>query len=98
MTGSKTSVYHEYQERFRVMGHSLQCDNSALQEIARIATVRKTGARGLSNIFYELLSPTMYKLSGTREAQSCILRGNEITRGLPPVLKPVRRQQMGYTQ
>ena len=98
LTEAKTSVYHEYQERFRVMGHSLQCDSSALQEIARIATVRKTGARGLSNIFYELLSPTMYKLSGTREAQSCILRGNEITRGLPPVLKPVRRQQMGYTQ
>ena len=97
MTDSKTSVYHEYQERFRVMGHSLKCDNSALQEIARIATVRKTGARGLSNIFYEILSPTMYKLSGIKEPMNCLLRGADISNGKPPVLKPFR-QQVGNTQ
>ena len=97
MTDSKTSVYHEYQERFRVMGHSLKCDDSALQEIARIATVRKTGARGLSNIFYELLSPTMYKLSGMNEPMKCMLRGADISNGKSPVLEPVR-QQMRHTQ
>jgi len=97
MNDSKTSVYHEYEERFRVMGHSLTCDNGALHEIARIATERKTGARGLSNIFYELLSPTIYKLSGMREAQNCLLRGVDILKGKQPELVP-DRQQVRNTQ
>jgi ATP-dependent Clp protease ATP-binding subunit ClpX len=94
MQESKTSAYLEYQERFQAMGHSLNCDNAALREIARMATERKTGARGLSDIFNELLSPTMYKLSGTGEPMKCILRGSDIKKHQPPILQLVRQQKI----
>lgn len=54
MKESKTSVFFEYQERFENMGHRLILDNAAFREIARMAVERKTGARGLANIFNDL--------------------------------------------
>ena len=89
---AKTSPYLEYQERFQAMGHRLTCDDAALRVIAGIAADKKTGARGLSNVFFELLSPTMYTLSGTGDPMQCTLRGDDITARRPPVLRRVRRR------
>ncbi|MBO6264408.1 MAG: AAA family ATPase [Acidaminococcaceae bacterium] len=92
MKESKTSVFHEYQERFENMGHRLSLDQSAFREIARIATERKTGARGLNNIFSDLLLSTMYTLSDTVEPMECLLRGSDIKRHRPPVLRRIPKQ------
>jgi ATP-dependent Clp protease ATP-binding subunit ClpX len=86
MQESKTSAYLEYQERFQVIGHSLYCDEDALQEIARISVERKAGARGLSDIFFELLDETIYQLTGTLEPVQCILRGSDIRQRQAPLL------------
>lgn len=97
MKESKTSVYLEYQERFENMGHKLVLDDAAFREIALMAEEKKTGARGLSNIFYDMLSPTLYKLSGTDEPTECILRGSDIRQNRPPVLRRIdvaRRNRM----
>ncbi len=91
LRGAKTSAYLEYQERFQAMGHKLVCDDAALRVIAGIAADSKTGARGLSNVFFNLLSPTMYTLSGIREPMRCTLRGEDIMAHRPPVLRRVRR-------
>ncbi|WP_295356957.1 AAA family ATPase [uncultured Succiniclasticum sp.] len=97
MKESKTSVFHEYQERFENMGHKLTLDYAAFQEIARRATEKKTGARGLSNIFSDLLFTAMYTLSGTAEPTECLLRGSDIKQKRPPVLRRMevpRRNQI----
>ena len=92
MKESKTSVYHEYQERFENMGHKLTLDQAALREIARMAMEKKTGARGLSNIFSDLLLSVMYTLSGTAEPTECLLRGSDIRQDHPPVLRRFTNQ------
>ena len=91
MQESKTSVYHEYQERFENMGHKLILDNAALQEIARMTADKKTGARGLSNIFSDLLFDTMYILSGTAEPTECLLRGSDIKENRQPQLRKLNK-------
>jgi ATP-dependent Clp protease ATP-binding subunit ClpX len=91
MLESKTSVYFEYQERFANMGHKLTADQSALREIAHIAAEEKTGARGLSNIFSDLLFNTMYTLSGTAEPTECLLLGSDIKAHRPPQLRKLSK-------
>lgn len=88
----KTSVYLEYREQLANMGHKLTIDNAAFKEIARICVEQKTGARGLNNIFYDLLSPVLYSLSGTSEPMECILRGRDIKNHRAPVLKKIRQK------
>lgn len=91
---SKTSAFLDYQARFRAMGHSLVCDESGFREIARMASQRKTGARGLSSILSELLMPSMYELSGRKTPMECLLRGNDIKKGKPPVLKKMKVKRL----
>ena len=82
----KTSAYRNYQKRFRRNGHSLRCDRAALREIARIAVKRGTGARGLQNVFNDLLHEIQFDLSGDERPIRCLLRGKEIREGKPPLL------------
>ena len=82
----KTSAYRNYQKRFRRSGHSLRCDRAALREIARIAVKRGTGARGLMNVFNDILHEIQFDLSGDERPIRCLLRGKEICEGKPPLL------------
>ena len=91
MRESKTSVFLEYQERFEIMGHKLTLDDAAFREIASMAVDKKTGARGLSSIFSELLAPTMYLLSGTADPTECVLRGSDIKKNQPPQLRKLKK-------
>ena len=83
----KTSVYRDYQRRFLRRGHQLRCNRDALREIARIAKERGTGARGLRNVFAELLQQTEYELSGDDRPLHVLLRGKEIREGKPPLVR-----------
>ena len=83
----KTSVYRDYQRRFLRRGHQLRCNRDALREIARIAKERGTGARGLRNVFTELLQQTEYEISGDDRPLHVLLRGKEIREGKPPIVR-----------
>lgn len=82
----KTSVYREYQRKFKRESHELKCDRAALREIARITISRGTGARGLRGAFTELLQQTEYDLSGDPRRIRCLVRGKDIKAGKPPLL------------
>ena len=86
MLHAKTSAYREYQQRFQRINAVLRCDRAALREIARIATERGTGARGLRNVFSELLTATWYELAGDNRVFHVLLRGCDITAGRPPTM------------
>lgn len=86
MLSARTSAYREYQSRFRQIGMELRCDRAGLREIARIATERGTGARGLITVFAELLSDAWYDLAGDNRHVRVLLRGKEIKAGKPPLL------------
>ena len=93
MLNCKTSAYRKYQMRFRIQGHELRCNRSALREIARIAVERSTGARGLMNVFSELLQDTQYELSNDDRIIHCLLRGKEIREHKPPLLRDFTKQE-----
>ena len=82
----RTSVYREYQRKFKRESHELKCDRAALREVARITISRGTGARGLRGVFAELLQQTEYDLSGDPRNISCLIRGKDIKSGKPPLL------------
>ncbi len=90
---SKTSAYKKYQERFRQNGHILRCNRAALREIAHTCVSRGTGARGLMNVFTELLQDTQYELSGNLRPIHCLLRGKEIREHKPPLIHDVTEKQ-----
>ena len=93
LLNSKTSAYKKYQQRFSQNGHHmLRCNREALKEIARIAIKRGTGARGLMNIFSELLLDTQYELSDNTNQIHCLLRGKEIREHKPPLLHNVSKK------
>ena len=51
------------------------------------AVEQGSGARGLRNIFSELLQPVIYELSGSSDKHfRCLLRGREIREHKPPLI------------
>ena len=84
MTDCENSAYRQYQKRFDLWGHTLSIDNQGLTEIAKLAIARKTGARGLINIFSELLYKTLYQLTSVQEPMLCTLTADDIKYNRPP--------------
>lgn len=58
----KNSLVKQYQQLFEMDGVRLTFEEGALQEIARQALARETGARGLRSIMESLLMPIMFDL------------------------------------
>jgi ATP-dependent Clp protease ATP-binding subunit ClpX len=51
----------QYQKLFAMEGISLTVEDSALQELARLAVKKRTGARGLRAIFEQLMLEAMFE-------------------------------------
>lgn len=62
LTKPKNSLIKQYQKLFDMDGVKLSFQESALNEIAKLAVTRKTGARGLRSILEEVLNPIMFDL------------------------------------
>lgn len=85
----RTSAYKKYQARFRQNGHVLRCSRSAIREIAHICVDRGTGARGLMNVFAEILQETQYELSGNPRPIHCLVIGKDVREHKPPLLHDI---------
>ncbi|MGL6075995.1 MAG: ATP-dependent Clp protease ATP-binding subunit ClpX [Fimbriiglobus sp.] len=62
LTEPKNALVRQYQKLFEMEGAELDFEPEALQEIARLAKVRDTGARGLRAIVEEMMLDVMYEL------------------------------------
>ena len=62
LTKPKNSLIKQYQKLFGMDGVKLEIEKGALDEIAKLAITRKTGARGLRSILEEVLNPLMFDL------------------------------------
>lgn len=72
LTEPKNALIKQYKKLFDMDGVKLSFTEEALQEIARSALERKTGARGLRSILEELLNPLMFDLLNLREKEIVI--------------------------
>ena len=57
----------------------------ALDEIAKQAIVRKTGARGLRSIMEKMLMDTMYEIPDMDDVEEVILSGETVKDGVKPL-------------
>lgn len=62
LTEPRNAIIKQYQELFRLEDAELEFTDEALIELAKIADLKKTGARALKSVVEKLLLDIMYKL------------------------------------
>jgi len=73
LTEPKNALTKQYKKMFALEGVDLSFTPQALEEIARKALRRGSGARGLRAILEDLLLETMYELPEQKELERCII-------------------------
>lgn len=67
LTKPKNALIKQFQALFKLEGMALEFTDEALEQIARQAIARKTGARGLRSVIEKKLVPLQYKLPDLKE-------------------------------
>ncbi len=86
LTEPKNALAKQYQKFFEFERVKLRFTESALRTIAREATKRKSGARGLRAILEEIMLDTMYELPSQIGIKECIISEEVVTRREQPLL------------
>ncbi|MBC7384569.1 MAG: ATP-dependent Clp protease ATP-binding subunit ClpX [Cryobacterium sp.] len=86
LTTPKNALIKQYQKLFEYDGIQLEFEQEAIQEIAKEAIKRATGARGLRAIMEQSMLEVMYDLPAQSDVKKCIVTKNTIAKGERPVL------------
>jgi len=73
LTVPKNALVRQYQRMFELDGVELDFEQPALEAIADLAVLRKTGARGLRAIMEEVLGPIMFEVPSSSEVAKVIV-------------------------
>jgi len=96
LTSPKNALTRQYQRFFDFDGVELTFDDGALEEIADLAILRQTGARGLRAILEEVLLNTMYELPSRDDVGRCVITADTVARRANPTLVPhAKLRQVG---
>lgn len=85
MTEPKNSIIKQYEALFKMDKIKLSFDSAALKAVAKIASERKTGARGLRSIVEDILQPVMFSspsdktIEAVKITEKAVLKGKEPT-------------------
>jgi ATP-dependent Clp protease ATP-binding subunit ClpX len=86
LTQPKSAICKQYMKLFELDGVELEFTEDALEEIAREAMERKTGARGLRAIIEKVVMDSMYEIPSNDYIEKCIITKEMITDGAEPEL------------
>tara|TARA_Y100000590_G_scaffold78039_2_gene86683 strand:- start:1226 stop:2500 length:1275 start_codon:yes stop_codon:yes gene_type:complete len=78
LTQPKNALTKQFKRLFEMEGVELDIREEALNEIAKKAMERKTGARGLRSIIEKILMETMYKVPSEAGLKKVVLDGSVI--------------------
>lgn len=84
LTEPKNALVKQYQALFAMEDVELDILPSALRSIAKLAMIRKTGARGLRSLLERALLNTMYHLPSLKNVQKVIVNEKVIEHGEEP--------------
>ena len=93
LTQPKNALVRQYQRMFEIDGVDLEFEQDALEAIADLAVLRKTGARGLRAIMEEVLGPIMFEVPSTEDVGRVIVTKQAVLDNAAPTIvprKPVR--------
>jgi len=78
LTEPKNALVRQYQQLFAYEGVELTFEKEALEEIAKKAIERETGARGLRSIMEQILRKTMFDIPSFDDIERCIVEADVV--------------------
>ena len=82
----KSAICKQYKKLFEIDGVELEFEEDALRAIAKEATERKTGARGLRAIIEKVVMDMMYEIPSNDYVEKCVVTKEMVTDGAQPVI------------
>ncbi len=86
LTEPRNALVKQYQKLFELENVKVKFTDGALHALAREATKRKTGARGLRSILENSMLDTMYELPSQPTVKECIINEDVIVGKGKPIL------------
>ncbi|MGM9926584.1 MAG: ATP-dependent protease ATP-binding subunit ClpX [Bacillus sp. (in: firmicutes)] len=86
LTKPKNALVKQYQKMLELDDVELEFEPEALEEIAKKAIERKTGARGLRSIIEGIMLELMFDLPSRDDVQKCIITKETVLENKPPKL------------
>jgi len=84
----KNALIKQYQKLFELDNVELEFSDSALDEIADLALLRGTGARGLRAILEEVLLNVMYDVPSRDDVAKVVISEEVVRNSVNPTLVP----------
>lgn len=91
----KNALIRQFKKIFSLQNVKLTVTGDALEEIARKAINRSSGARGLRTIMEDVMLDIMYDLPNTTDVEECIINAEVINKEKEPVLVQKKMVQKG---
>ncbi len=82
----KNALLKQYVKLLEYDGVKLSFEEDAVQEVAKLALARRTGARGLRSILEEIMLDVMYDVPSRNDVKECIVTKAAILKEAPPEL------------
>lgn len=73
LTEPKNALLKQYQKFFEMEDVRLEFTESSIEEIAKEAVEKKTGARGLRAVVEDVMLDLMYELPSSRDIEKCVI-------------------------
>ncbi|MBZ4486199.1 ATP-dependent Clp protease ATP-binding subunit ClpX [Microbacterium sp. cx-55] len=86
LTTPKNALVKQYQRMFELDDVELDFEKDALEAIADLAVLRKTGARGLRAILEEVLGPIMFEIPSSEDVAKVVVTRAAVEDGAAPTL------------
>jgi ATP-dependent Clp protease ATP-binding subunit ClpX len=86
LTEPRNAIIKQYQKFFEMEDVRLEFADEALRAVVKIASQRKTGARGLRAVLEDAMLNIMYDLPSRKDVEACIVHDGVILRGESPEL------------
>jgi ATP-dependent Clp protease ATP-binding subunit ClpX len=88
LTEPKNALVRQYQRLFELDGVELEFEVDALDEVAELALLRGTGARGLRAILEEVLLNVMYDVPSRTDVAKVVITAEVVRDNVNPTLVP----------
>jgi ATP-dependent Clp protease ATP-binding subunit ClpX len=82
----KNSLVKQYEKLFAMDGVKLEFAEGSLEQIAKLAIERNTGARGLRAITESLMTNIMYEIPSRDDVEEVVITKECVTEGADPRL------------
>jgi ATP-dependent Clp protease ATP-binding subunit ClpX len=88
LTEPRNALIKQYRKLFHLDGVELEFTDDAIEAIADLALLRRTGARALRAILEEVLLPVMYDVPGRDDIEGVLVDRDAVDTNVNPTLIP----------